>query len=83
MCKQQCSMPARQTRSEFVRGVRVAILICEDRGAANMRTEARAGGYGVQLGMDHTGQKTVCGSVLYHTRRDHELTKAEGGGLGW
>lgn len=58
MCKQQCRVPARQTRSEFVCWIGVSILVREERWAANIRTDARAGGYGVRMGTDHTGQTT-------------------------
>lgn len=58
MCKQQWRVPARQTGSESVCGIGVGILVCEERWAANMRTDARAGGYGVRVGTDHKRQTT-------------------------
>lgn len=58
MCKQQCREPARQTRSECVIGIWVGILVFEERRAANMKTDARAGGYGVRMGTDPVGQTT-------------------------
>lgn len=39
-------------------GIRVSILVCEERWAANIRTDARAGGYGARMGTDHMEQTT-------------------------